>query len=189
MRGTSRYLGFIPVAAALVAGLLLIGCSGSGNGSGGGSGGPTISGSVTDSAGTHPIVGLFDGSTYTFFGGSTTPDPVTSESGGGSSPYSPLETAAVNGGSFSLSLPTGKSGAGYYLIAWDDSNGDGKLALSEHPYFATKSVPQGSQAITEISYVSVSGQGEYAVDYSTGGTSYIEGFSKVGTSGFNFTIP
>ncbi len=137
------------------------------------------------------ILGLFDGSTYQLQSSCSSPpyDQVTSEANVEPSPYAPLQTSTVSGGTFTMTLPPGTANATYYLIAWDDSNSNGKLDAftTEVPYFATKSFPQESAAVRYITAASYAGQGEYAAGYYRSAMSYIQCFSIVGTSGFDFS--
>ena len=87
-----------------------------------------------------------------------------------------------------MTIPEGSSDP-LYLIAWDD-DGDGLFAFgTETGYFAMKLFDAGTYAVEAISYIELFGEGEYCVHYYDGVTNYIEGFSIVGTSGFNMTIP
>ena len=186
MYTTLQRIAFMMLGPLLTLVLLLSSCS---TGSPGGSSN-TVTGSVTDSVGTQPLVGLFDGSTYQFYNNTPTSavDLITSESGGPST-YTPLQTVTPSGGNYSLTLPAGTSGAEYLVVAWDDTNSNGKWdSGTENGYFPVKSFPEGSTAMLYITFASYMGQGEYAAGYYISPTNYIEGFSTVGRSGYSFSI-
>ena len=186
MKVTMRRFGLFFLPFGLGVAVLLVACSGASGGTS--SSGPTITGQISDTAGSNPVIGLFSASTYQFSSNtSASPDDqvITVV---GTAPYSPIKTATISGSSYSISLPAGTSGAEYYLVAWDDSTTNGKLDSGETGFFPVKSFPQGSTAMLDTSFISYQGQGEYAADYYISPTTYIQGFSIVGTSGYNFSI-
>jgi hypothetical protein len=180
---TVRRIAAVVISLSFVV-MYLFGCAGGGDS---GQMVYTLTGTVT--GGAAPVVALFD-STYwfvhDFFGEQ---DVVDQELNAEPEPYTPLKTAAVNGGSFSITIPDGAPDT-LYLLAFDDTGPvDGKFSIgTENGYFAMKVFDTGTYAVLSLSYIEVMGQGEYAVYYFDGATNYYEGFSLVGTSGFDFTI-
>jgi hypothetical protein len=131
-------------------------------------------------------VALFD-DTYSF-SSSSDDENVTDENMGETPPFTPLTLAAVNGGSYSVSLPQGSDGDNVYLIAWDDANQDGKFELSESGVLPMKLFDGGTFPAEYIRYTEIMGYGEWAVYYYDGFTTYLMGLSIVGTSGYNLTV-
>jgi hypothetical protein len=182
MKSMKRRIGLVVFGLLLALVAVLGGCTA------GAGGGVTLSGSVADT-GSNPAVGLFDWATYTFF--TTTPVDKISSLLGGSPNYTPFQTTTVSGGTYSITLPAGASGATYYLVAWDDVNSNGVMEASGEAataVFPMKNFPEGLTAMKSISYVTVGSYGEYCAGYYIPSTNYIQGFSIVGTTGYNFNI-
>ena len=85
-----------------------------------------ITGTIT--GGTYPTIGLFD-ETHDFdndFFDTVNTDVITDENNG-TPPYSPVETVSIDSGTFSVNLPQGTNGMKRALVAWDDTDQNGKF--------------------------------------------------------------
>ncbi len=169
--------------------LLLFSCGGGGNDEETSASARNITGTVNIST-TDVVIGTFHDDYWFSSSYSGDEDVVASEfSTTPPAEFSPLGTALPDGsGFYNLSLPSDPSTLGC-VIAWVDSDGDGKFDLgTESGYFPVKTIDGTDYVIDSFGWIDLSSLGYgvyYLVSYGSGNN---DGFDIVGNGGFNFSI-
>lgn len=164
----------------LFAAALFPACDDSG-GDGGGSW--TITGTVSDT--TNVMVATFS-SDFSFWASLGDEDVVEREwDAGTSGEFSPLSAVSPGAdGSYSIDLPDDVEAMGD-LIAWADTDGDGKFDLgTETAYFPWKTIG-GTDYVIGFGYAVMGSDSTYLISY--GGSNNTD-IDIIGTSAYFFTI-
>jgi len=173
--------------APLLLTIALISCdSDGGGGSGGAADARTVSGIVT--GGSNVIVGAFSSEYWFMAQFSGEEDVVDNEWGDTTGSFTPLVSVTPEEGSYTIDLPADPEDMGE-LIAWADSNSNGKFDLgTEAGYFPCKEIEGTVRTIRGFGYITIGSAKYYLVCYDDDEGSQNSGFDIVGTGGFNFTI-